>query len=104
MSLGAIFAFSFVVRGTVVDDPDELDTTEIALEDEPDKLGKGRALALQLKGMIALWVEDGYREHDGSRVSTGGRIVVRWLLVQLKARGVTTSLGKFKSRVTVGSA
>ena len=68
MSLGVIFAFSFAVRGTVVDDPDELDTAEIALEDEPDKLGKGRTLVLGLKGMIALWVEDEYREHTRSRV------------------------------------
>ena len=87
MSLGMIFAFSFVVRGTVVDDPDELNTTEIALGDEPDELGKGRALVLGLKGMIALWVEDGYREHVGSRVSTDGQDGYSF-----KARGVTISL------------
>ena len=61
----------------MVDDPDELDTAEIALEDEPDKLGKGRALVLGLKGMIALWVEDGYLEHVGSRVPQADEMVTR---------------------------
>ena len=77
MSLGVILAFSFAVRGTVVDDPDELDTAEIALEDEPDKLGQDRALVLGLRGMVALWVEDEYREHTRSRVPQAEEMVTR---------------------------
>ena len=94
MSLGV----SFVVRGTVVDDPDEVDTAEIALEGESDKLGKGRALVLGLKGMIALWVEDECREHTGSRVSTGGRDGYSF-----KGRGVTISLAKARSEAQTPS-
>lgn len=48
--LKMIFASSFVMAGTAVDDPDELDATEMALEDEPDELDDDMALVFGLKG------------------------------------------------------
>ena len=45
-----IFTSSFVIGGTAVEEPDEFDAIEIALEDEPDELDEDRALVLGLKG------------------------------------------------------
>jgi len=36
--------------GTAVDDPDEFDVMEIALEDEPDELAEDSVLVFGLKG------------------------------------------------------
>ena len=47
--LGVILASSSAVRGTIFDDPDELQTAEVALGNEPDELDGGRALVLGLK-------------------------------------------------------
>ena len=48
--LKMIFTSSFVMGGTAVDDPDELDAMEIALEDEPDEPDEESALLFGLKG------------------------------------------------------
>lgn len=45
-----IFTSSFVIGGTAVDEPDELDAMEIALEDELDELDEDSVLPLGLKG------------------------------------------------------
>ena len=50
MLLKMIFASSFVMGGTTVNDPDELDAIEIALDDEPDELDEDSTLV----GMIVL--------------------------------------------------
>ena len=39
-----IFTSSFVIGGTAVEEADEFDAIEIALEDEPDELDEDRAL------------------------------------------------------------
>ena len=48
--LKMIFASSFVMGGAEVDDPDELDAIEIALEDEPDEPDEDSTLVFGLKG------------------------------------------------------
>jgi len=45
-----IFASSFVMAGTAVDDPDEFDAMEMALDDEPDEPDEDNALVFGLKG------------------------------------------------------
>jgi hypothetical protein len=44
-----IFTSFLVMGGTMVDEPDELDAIEIALEDEPDELDEDSALVVGLK-------------------------------------------------------
>jgi hypothetical protein len=59
--------------GTAVDDPDESDAMEIALEDEPDELDEDSALALGLKGdCFPVNRGRGCREYVGSGIFTGG--------------------------------
>lgn len=48
--LKMIFTSSFVMGGTAVDEPDELDAMEIALEDELDELDEDSELPFGLKG------------------------------------------------------
>ena len=45
-----IFASFLVMGGAALDDPDEFDAIEIALEDEPDEPDEDSALVLGLKG------------------------------------------------------
>ena len=45
-----IFTSSLVIAGTAVDEPDELDAMDIALEDELDELDEDSELLLGLKG------------------------------------------------------
>lgn len=68
-----IFASSFVMGGAAVDDPDELDAIEIALEDEPDEPDEESALVFGLKGddCPVNWERRG-REHVGNGVFMGG--------------------------------
>lgn len=44
------FTSSLVMGGTAVDEPDELDAMEIALEDELDELDEDSELLVGLKG------------------------------------------------------
>ena len=68
-----IFTSSFVMGGAAVDDPDELDAIEIALEDEPDELDEDSALVFGLKGDdCPVDRECRGREYVGSGVFTGG--------------------------------
>ena len=50
MLLKMIFASSFVMGGATVDDLDELDAIEIALDDKPDELDEDSTLVFRSKG------------------------------------------------------
>ena len=67
--------------GTAVDEPDELDAMEIALEDEPDELDEDSPLAFGLKGAgCPVDRERRCCEFLGDGVFSGGLMLVRRLL------------------------
>ena len=50
MLLKMIFTSSFVMGGATVDNLDELDAIEIAVDDKPDELDEDSAVVFRLKG------------------------------------------------------
>lgn len=71
--LKMIFTSFLVIGGTAVDEPDELDAIEIALEDEPDELDEDSVLALGLKEAgLPVNKKPECREHVGGEVFTDG--------------------------------
>jgi len=83
-----IFASSFVMGGGAVDDPDELDAIEIALEDEPDEPDEDSTLLFGLKGDdCPVNRERRGHEYVGGGVFAGGRNI-RGVIYSPKATGM----------------